>query len=167
MDDVCPASRKGDMRADGRCSELSSVVMLICRVRSGNTSGCIAVLCASTFGSLFWIACCTSAPRSCGAVLGEPEPLTFVSLVIVMFRGVCVSILSNFGDAPADVSCRNASLAVESRGFMCGSNGLLVCEDIVVDLDDVVTRLTGASTDCEPRSGLAIAISARRNIRLK
>jgi hypothetical protein len=75
-------------------------------------------------------------------------------------------LLSNFGDAPADVSCRVSSLVAESWGFMYGDNGLLVSEEIVVDLDGVVACLTGASPDCESRCGLAIAISARRNIRL-
>lgn len=154
------------MRTNGCFSVLNPFIASICPVRSGITSGCTAVLCASLLGSLFCKACCTSALRGAGAVTKEPGPLTFVSLFIVMLRGVCVSISPNFGDAPADASRCVPSLVAESRGFLCGDNGLLGSDDTVVDLDGVVTCLTGASPDGELRSGLAITLSARRNIRM-
>jgi len=147
------------MRADGCFSELGSPMPLACPVRSGSSGECLGVLSTSLSGVLFCMACCTSAPMSI-----EPAPLTSMSLSIVMLRGVCVRILSNLGDAPADVSRCVPSFAVESRGFMCGDNGLLVSDETVVDLDGVVACLTGASTDCEARFRLAIAMSARCNM---
>lgn len=152
------------MRAGGRSSGLESFKALLCRVRSGSTGGCIAILDASPPGGVFWNACCISKPRGPGVMFEEPKLVTSMSLFIVMLRGVCVSIWSNFGDAPADVSRCVPSLAVDSRGFLCGSNGLLVSDEIVVDLDGVFACLTGTSPDCEPRFGVAIALSACCNI---
>lgn len=77
-----------------------------------------------------------------------------------MVRGLSVSVLSYFGDAPAVVSRRVPSLGVESLGFMYGANGLPVSEETVLDLDGVVDCLAGASPECESRFGLAISLSA-------